>query len=112
MRSSNGASRATRLTVVTEHHERGVRVRLHGTADVTTLQDLLAALAEVSLDGQRNVQIDVSNLDFIDVPALRRLVAFAAEARQSRHVVTTRGARPLLRRMTRVLEVDDDLALS
>lgn len=101
-----------RLTVETEHAEDIVRIRLHGTAEASTLPELEAAFAGVALDGQWTVQIDVSGVEFLDVPALRRLVAFARESRESGHSVTTRGAQPILQRMTTVLEVDDELGLS
>lgn len=102
----------TFLTINIEHNEQSVWVRLRGTADIATLSELEVALARFDLDGQHSVQIDVSDLTFVDVAALRRLVSFAVEARRRGRDVTTRGARPALQRMADLLEVRDALGLA
>jgi anti-anti-sigma regulatory factor len=88
-----------------------VQVIVRGEADRSNLDQLEAALAGVEVDGQRSVQIDVSDLDFFDAAALRRLAAFVRRMRQSGRDVTTRGAPPMLHAAARALAVEDELGL-
>jgi anti-anti-sigma factor len=98
--------------VETARDEHAARIILHGEIELRTVEALEAAFTSIELDGQRTVQIEVSDLDFVDAAALRRLAALAMRLRQGGYDVTTRGARPVLQRMARVLELSDELGLS
>lgn len=87
-------------------------VILQGEADIATLRDLEAALEHVELDGVKSVHLHVSELDFADAATIRRLTAFAKQAKRTGHDIKTCGAKPAFRKITRLFEVQDDLGLS
>lgn len=101
-----------RLVVETASSEIAARITLRGEADAANLEQLQAALSSIELDGQKVVHIDMSDLVFIDVPALRQLTLFAMQMRQDGHDVTTRGGHPLVHDVARILNVRDELGLS
>lgn len=77
-----------RLEVETAAEDSLVRVVIRGEADAGNLGRLDTALSSIDLDARSTVRIDLSNLHFIDVPALRRLTEFRrprAAARARRH---------------------------
>lgn len=102
----------TRLRVETTNDENDAWIIIHGEADMANLEHLEAALASIELDGARTVHIHLADLDFFDVAALRQLIAFARQLRRSGREVTTCGAPPMLRKVTRILNFEDDLGLS
>lgn len=53
----------------------------------------------------------MSQLDFVDVAALRRLAGFAAELRNAGREVRTHGAAPALAHLIRLVGVGDQLGL-
>lgn len=87
-------------------------VILHGEADISTLRELETALERVELDGATSVRLDVSDLHFADAGAIRQLTIFAKQATQAGYHIETCGVNPTLRKMVRLLEVDDDLRLT
>src|SRR5512139_1177185 len=84
-------------------------VILQGEADIATLEDLQAALEHVELDCAKSVHLHMSELDFADVATVRRLTIFAKQAKQTGHRIKTCGASPTVRKVARLLEVQDDL---
>jgi anti-anti-sigma factor len=106
------ADPGARLHVKTANSENVAWIMIQGEADTANLEQLEAALTGIELNGQKTVHIDVSDLDFIDVPALRRLTSFAMQLRQSGHDVMTRGAPPLLQEVAHILNVRETLGLT
>jgi anti-anti-sigma factor len=100
------------LHVKTAHSETGAWIVIQGEADAANLDELEAALASIELDGQKAVNLDLSELSFIDVAALRQLTSFAMRMRQSGHDVTTSGAQPLILEVASALKVQDTLGLA
>jgi anti-anti-sigma regulatory factor len=76
---------------------------LAGTVDFFSAPRLATLLAS-SPAGPGGVVLDVSRLEFLDVAACRALGRWVRDARTG--AVTIRGAAPLLRRMWRLLELD------
>jgi anti-anti-sigma factor len=109
---TSSADPGARLHVKTANSENVAWIVIQGEADTANLEELEAALTGIELDGQKAVHIDVSGLDFIDVPAFRRLISFAIKVRQSGHDVITRGAPPLLQEVAHILNVRDTLGLT
>lgn len=87
------------------------RILIRGEADAGSLDLLEAALDRIVLDTRPTICIDLSELDFVDVPALRLLGSFMARVRRSGHAVTAVGARPALRRTARLLDPEGELGL-
>jgi anti-anti-sigma factor len=108
--SSTNADRPL-LHVESIHADHTVAIVLRGEADIATVDHLEDLLGRIPLNGARSVRIDASGLDFFDVAALRRLTGFADRARQAGREVTTDGARPIVQRMARLLELDEVLGL-
>ena len=98
-----------RVHSVTDEHV--LRVVLHGESDVSTLDELDRALADVTLDGARLVHLDLAHLAFADVATIRRLAAFTGHAKRAGHDVTTSGAHHTLRTVADLLDAQDDLGL-
>jgi anti-anti-sigma regulatory factor len=87
------------------------RIVLHGEADISNVDHLTTALTGIKLDGTRSVQIDASDLAFFDIATLRSLTVFVQLVKQAGRDITTRPATPLLRRVARMLELEDELGL-
>lgn len=99
------------LRIETLTAEDSARVILQGEADIATLRDLDTALEHVELGGAATVQLELDGLEFADSATIRRLAAFAREAKRTGHDVQTCGASPTLRKVARMLNVQDDLGL-
>ena len=95
-----------RLSIETVDNDDAARIVIRGEADVANAHHLAAALDNISLDGAKNVKLQVSDLAFIDVSTLRHLTAFATRLREEGRTVETHGARPMLQRMVLELDVD------
>jgi anti-anti-sigma factor len=106
MRVTSSSDERGRLSVETVDIDDAARIVIRGEADIANAHHLAAALDSISLDGAKRVQLQVSDLAFIDVSTLRHLTAFATRLRQEGRTVETRGARPMLQHMVRELEVD------
>jgi anti-anti-sigma factor len=88
------------------------QVVVRGEADVANADRLRAALDAIGLDGASTLCLELGELTFLDVAALRELAAFTQRVRRSGRQVVTRGARPILQRTAGVLGVEDMLGLS
>lgn len=100
-----------RIRVDAVDGESTARIIIRGEADAANADNLKDALDSIVLDGARTVQLDVSDLTFADVAALRQLTAFAHHMRQDRRAVKTCGAQPTLHRMVLMLDVQGELGL-
>lgn len=111
MTSSSNSGNA-RLRVEAVDDESTARIIIRGETDAANADHLRAALDSIVLDGAKAVQLDVSDLAFADVAALRLLTAFAHHMRQDGRAVKTCGAQPTLHRMALALDVHGELGLS
>ena len=100
------------IRVETIHQGHVVRISLAGEADIGSLATLQAALDGVEPDGARAVQLQIADLAFVDIAALRALATFAAQMKSTGRNVTTCEARPVVVKVARILDVDDHLGLS
>ncbi|MGZ6832149.1 MAG: STAS domain-containing protein [Mycobacteriaceae bacterium] len=82
-----------------------------GEADVGTLEQFRGAFAGIELNGAKTVQLDVADLTFCDIAAMRELTHFARQLSAAGRNVETRGARSTLHKMARLMNVDGDLGL-
>lgn len=110
MSTYSGSAHAP-LRVETITDEDTIRILIHGEADIANVNHLDAALTAIQLDGAKSVLLDVSDLDFFDVAALRRLLVFAQSMKQDGRDITTCGATPILRDVAHTLELQGDLGL-
>ncbi len=85
---------------------------LHGEADIATCHYLAATLTKLHLEDAAAIQVDVADLEFCDVGSLEQLLLFAREMRSAGRAVTTRGARPIFRRLADLLGVTHDLGIA
>jgi anti-anti-sigma regulatory factor len=97
--TSSADSERARLRVETVDDENAAWVVIHGEADIANVDGLEAALGSVDLDGAKTVTLQVSDLAFVDIAALRQLTDFARRMKQDGRTVLTSGARPALQRM-------------
>ena len=107
--SSERAHAPLRVETITD--KEAIRILVQGEVDVASVNRLDAALKAIQLDGTRSVLLDVSDLAFFDVAALRCLLAFAQSVKQSGRDITTCGATLMLHDVARTLELQDDLGL-
>jgi len=98
--------------VETVHDGAVTQILLCGEVDTANLPQLEDGLADIALGGNREVRFDVSDLNFMDVAALRQLTLFARHLRESGYDVRTRGAQPLLEHLVRLTGVEGDLGLT
>jgi anti-anti-sigma regulatory factor len=92
---------------------------LGGEVDVANREQLhfgLARLerADITLEAPapadiQTVNVDMSELDFCDVYACRRILRFAAEVRAEGLQFRISGARTIIKRMATILDATDDL---
>lgn len=101
-----------RLTVETDDDGHAVRIILSGEADLANLEELENALAAIALDGTQEVHLQIRDLDFVDVAALRQLTVFARHLRGAGRDVKTYGAQPTLEQLMHLAGVRDDLGLA
>jgi anti-anti-sigma factor len=102
---------AARLRIETLGDASAARIVLRGEVDAADVDQLKTALDNIQMDGARTVELDVSDLGFVDVAALRALTAFAHQVKRTGRTVVTRGAGPTLSRIAQVLGVNNDLGL-
>ncbi|MGY2875016.1 anti-anti-sigma factor [Marmoricola sp. URHA0025 HA25] len=103
---------AQALRAETSADDSVARVVLRGEADFSTLGELDEALEAVEHEGARAIQLVVGELHFADAATIRRLTAFAREARRTGRDVTTVGANHAIRRVIGLLHAEDDLGLT
>lgn len=85
---------------------------LRGEADISNVDNLDTALNGIILNGHQTVRMDLSDLSFIDLTALRRLTNFATHLKENDCEVATQGAPPILQRVIRLLPGPDQLGLA
>jgi anti-anti-sigma factor len=105
-------SEGVRFGIETRRVDGVVTLVLRGEADIASVDRLEATLTRVEMDGARAVHVDLTELEFADVAAVRHLVLFARRARDNGHRVTSCGARPVLRRLAALLGGEDTLDLA
>ncbi len=88
-----------------------LRVAVYGECDFSTVSSLDHALGDIDLDGSRLVRLDLTQLTFADVATIRRLAAFAGDAKRAGQDVATVGAHPTLRKVADLLQVHGELGL-
>ena len=93
------------LSVVTDPTV--VTVRIGGEIDVSTVDNLGAALAAVELDAADSVHLDLERLAFCDSAAADLLLDFVRTATRAGRRTTVCAARPTIRRLL-VLLADGD----
>lgn len=109
--TTTGPGNVTGLRVDTVTDGPVLRVVLHGECDFSTVSHLDQALQGVELVGSRRVDLDLTHLDFADVATIRRLAAFAGNAKRAGQDVATRGAHPTLLKVADLLQVRGELGL-
>lgn len=103
---------ACRLRVETIDHDHAVWILLRGEADIATLVHLEASLARIPIEGSKSVHLHVADLDFCDVSTLLQLTDFARTVTKAGQHVTTCGARPIIHKVARLLDVHGDLGMT
>lgn len=98
------------LESVSDGH--ATRITLTGEADLASARALEAALAAIELDGTQQVDLDISDLRFLDIAALRELTVFARQLREKGYAIATHGAQPMVEQLVRLAGVYDDLGLA
>ena len=101
----------SRLSVEAVHDENAASIIVQGEADIANVDHLEAALGSIELNGAKTVKLQVSELTFVDVAALRQLTAFARRMKQDGRTVLTSGAGLTLQRMALELDVQGELGL-
>jgi anti-anti-sigma factor len=86
-------------------------IDIRGEADFSNHTKLQAALSRVTLRGIRVVHVRLTELTFCDLAAFRELLGFTEEARRRCGDITVHDADHTVRRIARVLDVEDQLTL-
>jgi anti-anti-sigma factor len=97
--------------VVPEEDGAPVVVRLHGELDVSELQTVDDELAPVVARTDRDVTIDVKDLQFIDVAGLNLLARTAGTLTAADRVLRLRAPSPILVRMLQVTGLDEHVQI-
>jgi anti-anti-sigma factor len=71
---------ASRFDISTEVDDGLARLRLSGELDIASLQRLQGAVDDVLAAGAQRVQIDLSELTFVDSSGLRQFILIASRA--------------------------------
>lgn len=103
-------TRPLRVEIV--HQDDASRIILRGEADIATVEELKDQLASVDHIGNPAVQVLLTDLDFADVATVRELALFAGRVKQAGGRVTTSGAKASVRKLARLMRIEDELALS
>lgn len=109
--TDNGARKPTLRIDTVDHGPAASWLTLSGEADVATLDELDEALARIHLVGAQSVHFHLADLRFCDLPTLRRLRRFAADARQAGHDVMTCRPSGCVRRIAGLLDCRHDLGV-
>jgi anti-anti-sigma factor len=85
---------------------------IRGEACIGTRARLRKSLADVRLEeAVRDVYVDLSGLTFCDAQAIRELAGFVDHARQTGHEASVHNARPVVRRLSTLMRLNEDLHL-
>ena len=82
---------------------------LRGEADLSNHHRLEASLRNLELADVATVYLDMSDLDFCGVPEFSRIVAFAANLRAQERELVVFGARPIIKKMARIVGAANEL---
>lgn len=93
MTSSAGPGKPC-LGIETTVKDSALWIALRGEADISNLDILDAALNGIALNGNPTVRVDLSDLSFMDLAALRRLTTFATQLRERGFEVVTQDTPP------------------
>jgi anti-anti-sigma factor len=97
--------------VLPEEDDAPAVVRLRGELDVADVRTVDAELAPVIARTDRDVTIDVEDLQFIDVGGLNLLARTAGTLTAADRVLRLRAPSPILVRMLQVTGLDQDLQI-
>lgn len=97
------------LDIETIARQNALWIHLRGEADLGNHERLHSGLTQVELDGARAVHLVLTDFTFCDVPAFRHLVDFAGRVRAAGRELSAHGACPTIRKVARLLNVDDEL---
>jgi anti-sigma B factor antagonist len=100
-----------RLVVEVSHCGAVSTVALTGEADLANADQLAAMLLELYWDGNRHIDIDATNLDFIDAAGLSALVAVDRRLASSDGHLGLIGAKPSVQRLVRIAGLERVLHL-
>lgn len=75
------------------------RLVLRGELDLASAPLLEAALREAEHSGVRHVELDLSDLEFIDSTGLRLLISASQAAESNGHTFALRGRNPRVQRL-------------
>jgi anti-anti-sigma factor len=97
------------LDVVAVTQDHTVRISIRGEADIATIAQLRNTLAQVGLDAVRQVHVDLSEFTFCDAQSMRELASFVDHARQTGHGISVHNTRPVVRRLSTLMRLDQNL---
>jgi anti-anti-sigma factor len=97
--------------VLPEEDDTPAVVRLRGELDVSEVQTVDDELAPVVARTDRDVTIDVENLQFIDVGGLNLLARTAGTLTAADRVLRLRAPSPILVRMLQVTGLDEHVQI-
>ncbi len=82
---------------------------LRGEADVSTHHRLKASLRNAELADAATVRLDMSDLDFCGVAEFSSIVTCAANLRAQERELVIIGARPIIKKMARIVGAANEL---
>lgn len=106
------SGRRPAFEIVTTRSGNQICVDIRGELDLSTHEQLRVALCQVELRGADRVHLLLSGLEFCDLGGVELLVAFAIRARDGGCSVATYGASPMIRKMARLIKVEETLTIS
>jgi anti-anti-sigma factor len=88
-------------------------VALRGELDLVTVSKVAEVVSDLEPGGSglRHLVLDLRGLTFIDVPALRELIAQSEFARSNRHNLAVVSDTPAINRVLKLTGVDEHLVL-
>src|SRR5205809_5713791 len=103
---------ATHLAVITEHHRQRSVLRLQGELDASNRDRLHSAISSALENHPPLLVVDLSGLDFTDCAGLSVLVWAHKRMAGSGHELVITGAKPIVRRLLHLADLDTYLHLS
>jgi anti-sigma B factor antagonist len=82
------------------------RVRLTGELDLATVDQLLDTIERVRRRGRPDVVLDLTGLRFCDASGLRAFLSMHRQLRADGGGLTVTGARPVVRRLLSLTDLD------
>jgi len=94
------------LRVAADRCPDGISLRLIGEMDLVTAPHLVESVRSLRGPDMQHVRLDLTQLTFVDAAGLRALVQARMLVHGRGGQLTLRGARPLLRRMLEITELN------